>query len=583
VVRGITDPQDGVNVSLVGTFRQVEGVTVSAAVQERPRHLIGDCLLDPALREHAAVLKSLGEQRHARRPHRQREISEDRNAFPVVGQLHGEHLGLQVAGHAADHAVGRQRQADRQHARVQVERIGSESALRRQRHSVRCLHLRLRQHGRGHDRERLVCVADHDVINVDAVSVTCRSFETQVIRFRRIGQREGALCPEVDGRGVSRQQRPRIFVGTLVVDAQLVLPHIELAHDVPEAELRQLCAGRENDSRRDQARHIRSGIRGHQAGAVGAAIGAGRIRCAVAIGPRQTVGHELLLPARLRALRLFEGLDQRHGQRRQDRQAKLIGVRLAAGGRDRHEKRRGPRFFRHAAQLAADTQGESRRQRVGDDLPLKGGGVAARQQGVSIGTPHAPVGQRRERGDFRGIHLKDKGHERTVRTERLRLDARGRAVPPARAGLGAVVEPVDVAGRRVTLIIQVARVAAVHIVLEVPEIIRLHQRAFIILVLSVVVPTLVITLALLVDVPDRDAGARNARIATGLLAVFEKIVLGIHTRLGKAVDAVEARLADRGGQRSFDIIAQGHLDGLGPARSIFEVGADLNGVVAVSA
>ena len=258
VVRGVVDPQDGVDISFKRTFRQVEGVAISAAVQEGPRRLIGNSLLDPALREHAAILKSLGEQRHARRSDGQGEVSKDRNAFPVVGQLHREHLRLQIAGDAADQAVSRQRQALRQDTGAHGERIWPESALRRQGHGIRCHQQRLWQQRRRRDCKRLIGVAHHDVINVDAVSVARRTFKADVIRFRRIGQRQGALCPEVDGRGVGRQQCPRILVGALVVDAQLVLPHIELTHDVPETELRQLCAWLENDARRDQARHIRA-------------------------------------------------------------------------------------------------------------------------------------------------------------------------------------------------------------------------------------------------------------------------------------------------------------------------------------
>ncbi len=71
--------------------------------------------------------------------------------------------------------------------------------------------------------------------------------------------------------------------------------------------------------------------------------------------------------------------------------------------------------------------------------------------------------------------------------------------------------------------------------------------------LGVVGQTLVVAVSQLVDMPDRDTGARDEGITSLLLAVLEEVVFGVHTRFDDAIKLVEAGLAKRGGQGGLDV------------------------------
>ena len=64
--------------------------------------------------------------------------------------------------------------------------------------------------------------------------------------------------------------------------------------------------------------------------------------------------------------------------------------------------------------------------------------------------------------------------------EVVEVEPGGRAVPPAGVRRGGVVEPVGVAGGGVAEVVEVVGVAAVDVVLEVPEVVGLHEGDFVV-------------------------------------------------------------------------------------------------------
>jgi hypothetical protein len=118
------------------------------------------------------------------------------------------------------------------------------------------------------------------------------------------------------------------------------------------------------------------------------------------------------------------------------------------------------------------------------------------------------------------------------------------AIPPTRAGCHYVAECAAISGGGVAIVVEVMEIAAVDAILEVPEVVRLHQGDFIVAVAGIVGDVLVVMVAEFVNVPDEDAAARQTTVAARLLAIFDEVVLGGNA--GLLIAVLRGKVSPRG-------------------------------------
>ena len=183
--------------------------------------------------------------------------------------------------------------------------------------------------------------------------------------------------------------------------------------------------------------------------------------------------------------------------------------------------------------------------------------------------------------DDRRVRTGSEGHRRPARAEMVQDHAGRCAIPPPGARAGRIAETIAIAGGRIAEVIQVLGVAAVGVVLKMPEVVRLHQGHLVVEVGGVKIGALVVFVPQFVNVPDGDACRRQTGVATALLTVLHQVILGGHTRFDVAIKLVEIG-AGRGDCRR-EVRAAGQFDGRSPARGAFQVSADLHRVAAGAA
>ena len=207
-------------------------------------------------------------------------------------------------------------------------------------------------------------------------------------------------------------------------------------------------------------------------------------------------------------------------------------------------------------------------------IPSDGMGRVLEEGFAAVGTGHDDgVGGQAELQGHGGAGGADVGH----------VEARGGAAPPVGVRGGIVIEGVGIGGRGVTQVIEILRVAAVGIALEMPEVVGLDESDLVVGVAGVGKHALVVLVAEFVDMPDGDARGGDVRVAAGFAAVFEQEILGGGAGFGVAEDFVIVGVAHGGDQGAGEAGGAGEVGGGGPAGRALEVGANEDRVGAVTA
>src|SRR5262249_28418021 len=127
--------------------------------------------------------------------------------------------------------------------------------------------------------------------------------------------------------------------------------------------------------------------------------------------------------------------------------------------------------------------------------------------------------------DSRSLNLRSKCHLFPPGAEIPQFKARSTSVPPECTGGCGIREFVLISARRVPFIKWITRVSVVVIAFQIPTVIGLDQRDFIIGMNSVGHETLVVDVTQFVDMPHQNSGPGDLRIAPCYLAVLNDEIL----------------------------------------------------------